>query len=157
MVDDDPSIAYQAKARCSPFAVLATHGPEDRLDLVPCCFAFDRSGLDLEVVTAVDHKPKRSAKLARLTNIARKSQVTLLVDHRDPTDWSQLWWVRVHGQARVLEEGAEWTTAIDALVEKYEQYRQVRPTGPAIRIRPDRWVGWIPEASGGEELDLEPT
>ncbi len=34
--------------------------------------------------------------------------------------------------------------AIDALAEKYEQYRQARPAGPVIAIAPERWRSWIP-------------
>lgn len=157
MADNGQVTAYENRIRSSPFAVLATHGRNSQLDLVPCCFALDGSRPGRELVTAVDHKPKRSVKLARLANIARTPNVTLLVDHRDPHDWSQLWWVRVHGLARVVDSGPDWSSAIDALVEKYEHYRAVRPTGPAIRISAERWLGWIPERPDGGELDLEPT
>lgn len=125
-----------------PFAVLATHGPEQRLDLVPCCFAVDDGGEHLELVSAIDHKPKRSQRLARLVNIERDPQVSLLVDHRDPADWLQLWWVRAQGEATIVEEGPAHDSAIDALARKYAQYREVRPTGPVIRIHPDRWAAW---------------
>lgn len=125
-----------------PFAVLATHGPRQRLDLVPCCFAVVDDGEHVELVSAIDHKPKRSQRLARLANIERDPQVSLLVDHRDPSDWSQLWWVRVQGQALIVDEGPSHAGAIDALAEKYAQYREVRPTGPVVRIRPDRWAAW---------------
>jgi PPOX class probable F420-dependent enzyme len=124
------------------FAVLGTHGPDRRLDLVPCCFALDTSTGRAEVVTAVDHKPKRHQRLARLANIERDPTVTVLVDHRDPDDWSQLWWVRVHGQARVVVAGPEHEAAVAALRHKYPQYRSEPPKGPVIRVTPDRWSGW---------------
>ncbi len=122
-----------------PFAVLATHGPDGRIDAVPCCFAVEAG----EVVTAVDHKPKTTTALARLRNIARDPTVTLLVDGRDAHDWSALWWVRLHGRARVEELGtAGHAAAVAALVVKYAQYGDRPPVGPAIRVTPVRWSSW---------------
>jgi PPOX class probable F420-dependent enzyme len=126
----------------APFAVLGTHGPQGRLDLVPCCFAIDTSGGQPEVVSAVDHKPKRHQRLARLTDIERDPNVTVLVDHRDAVDWSQLWWVRVQGRARVVVAGPDHEAAVAALRRKYPQYRDRPPSGPVIRISADRWTGW---------------
>ena len=131
---------YRPLLDASPFAVLATHGPGRRLDLVPCCFAIDGE----EIVSAVDHKPKRTARLARLENIERDPTVGFLVDHRDAEDWSKLWWVKAEGVAVVVDDGPEHVRAVDALVAKYAQYRERRPTGPAIRIRVVRWTGWTP-------------
>jgi len=136
---------YLPRLDATPFAVLATHGPGDRLDLVPCCFAVDGPGTEsAELVTAVDHKPKRTTRLARLVNIERNPAVTLLVDHRDADDWNQLWWVRAHGRARVVDHGPLHSSAVEALAKKYPQYRQRPPAGPAVRITVDRWTGWIP-------------
>ena len=128
-----------------PFAVLATHGPDDRLDLVPCCFAVVDHEQGPEVVSAVDHKPKRHQKLARLANIARNANVAVIVDHRDLDDWSALWWVRVQGRATVIDAGPARGHAIRALAEKYPQYQAVPPQGPVIRIRDLHWSGWVPE------------
>ena len=48
----------------------------------------------------------------------------MLLDHYDD-DWSQLWWVRVRGRAVVHDAGDPAATpALDALVAKYEQYRE---------------------------------
>ena len=124
------------------FAVLATHGPDGRLDLVPCCFAVTTDGGDLAVVTAVDHKPKRTDRLARLANVRRDPNVSFLVDHRDPLDWSQLWWIRAQGRAVVIDEGIEHRAAIEALKAKYPQYRERPPVGPVIRASSLRWSGW---------------
>ncbi len=136
---DDPR---QARFLAEPFAVLATHGPEGRLDLVPCCFALDPA--DGALVTAVDHKPKRHQRLARLANVEADPNVSLLVDHRDPDDWSALWWIRVHGTGRVVNGGLEHEQAVKALAAKYGQYRERPPDGPVIRITPLRWSGWSP-------------
>jgi PPOX class probable F420-dependent enzyme len=129
-------------------ARLATVDAEGRPHLVPLVFAA-RGG---EIVTAVDHKPKRSRRLRRLRNIAAHPAVCLLVDAYDE-DWEQLWWVRVDGDARVLPPGTqnEYTAAIDLLREKYAQYRQRPPDGPVIAVTVHRWHGWRATPESGPE------
>lgn len=119
-------------------ARLATVRPEGHVDVVPIVFAFS----DGRIVSAVDHKPKRTQHLQRLDNVAAHPEVTLLVDHYDDTDWSALWWVRVRGLATVLTLGARYDAAIDALVERYPQYARERPGGAVLSIDPVEWVGW---------------
>jgi PPOX class probable F420-dependent enzyme len=131
----------EARARfaASPVARLATVGAEGLPHLVPVCFAVvgDR------IVTAVDHKPKRTTELRRLRNIAANPSVCVLADAYDADDWSALWWARADGTARVLEAGsAAEDAAIAALVERYPQYRARRPAGPAIEISVVHWTGW---------------
>lgn len=123
-------------------ARLATVRDDGRVDLVPITFALDGEWL----YTAVDHKPKSTTALRRLDNIRQFPEVTVLVDHYDDTDWSRLWWVRLRGMARIRTEGHELDRAIDALVERYPQYRQRRPEGPAVLIDITDWTGWA--ASG---------
>ena len=97
----------------------------------------------LRVVTAVDHKPKTTTALQRLANIRAHPSVTVLVDHYDDADWSALWWVRVRGQATVVEPGTpEHGEAIAALVAKYDQYRTMPPGGPAIIVAVDEIREW---------------
>ncbi|MGW2969004.1 TIGR03668 family PPOX class F420-dependent oxidoreductase [Streptomyces mirabilis] len=129
-------------------ARLATVDPEGRPHLVPLVFAA-RGG---EIVTAVDHKPKRSPRLRRLRNIAAHPAVCLLVDAYDE-DWERLWWVRADGDARVLPPGTqdEYTAAIDLLREKYAQYRQRPPDGPVIAVTVHRWHGWRATPEPGTE------
>ena len=125
-------------------ARLATISADGRPHLVPLCFA-----LDGEVIySAVDEKPKRTKQLQRLENIRRRPKVCVLVDHYEE-DWSRLWWVRVDGQARVLDEGPQRDRALALLLEKYEQYRIQPPTGPVIAVAIERWRTWstTPEAS----------
>jgi len=94
-----------------------------------------------DVITiAVDHKPKRHANLKRLRNIEENPAVALLADHYEG-DWGQLWWVRADGHARVLGNQCA-RDLVDRLVDKYEQYREVRPSGPVIEIQVNRWSGW---------------
>lgn len=118
-------------------ARLATVRPSGSPHVVPVTFAVE-GGL---VYTAVDHKPKSTRSLLRLENVARHPQVALLADHYSD-DWEELWWVRVDGRASVVTDADEARHPIDALVERYEQYREHRPAGPAIVIRVDHWTGW---------------
>jgi PPOX class probable F420-dependent enzyme len=118
-------------------ARLATVRPDGRPHIVPITFAL----LDDVLVTAVDHKPKSTTALQRLRNIAANPAASVLVDeYRD--DWSALWWVRADGAARVADAGRDHDRAITTLVEKYPQYREHPPEGPAIIIAVDRWVSW---------------
>ena len=118
-------------------AVLATSGSDNQPHLVPVTFAL----LDHDVlVHAVDHKPKATRALARVEDIRRDPRASLLVDHYDE-DWSQLWWVRADGAARVLD-ATEATEAIDALVGKYPQYAERRPDGPVVVLDVQRISGW---------------
>ena len=120
-------------------ARLATVDAGGRPHVVPICFALEAD----TVYFAVDAKPKRTTDLKRLQNIAANPAVSLLVDHYDD-DWTSLWWVRADGNARVLTAGEETDRAIDLLVERYPQYRRVRPAGPAVAISIRRMSGWSP-------------
>jgi hypothetical protein len=64
-----------------------------------------------------------------------------VVDHYDE-EWTKLWWVRVDGLAEVLTDGADRAVAIDALREKYRQYRERVPDGPVVRLVAQRFAGW---------------
>ncbi|MEV8033490.1 TIGR03668 family PPOX class F420-dependent oxidoreductase [Streptomyces sp. NPDC086182] len=127
-------------------ATLATVDTEGRPHLVPLVFA--RCGDAL--VSAVDHKPKRSPRLRRLRNIAARPAVCLLADAYDE-DWGRLWWVRADGDARVVPPPGDrepgeipymYAAAIDALRDKYPQYRNRPPEGPVTVITVHHWRGW---------------
>lgn len=119
-------------------ARLATCGSDGQPHLVPITFALDGD----VILTAVDHKPKRTTKLRRLANIAVNPPVSVLADHYED-DWTRLWWVRADGTAHVLEpDAAEHVDAVARLGERYEQYRERPPEGPAIAITVKRWSGW---------------
>lgn len=119
-------------------ARLATSGHDQRPHLVPVTPAFLPAD---QVVIAIDHKPKSTTRLRRLDNIRQNHRVALLWDHYDE-DWDQLWWVRADGTARIEESGAAWSAALDALGDRYPQYRTRRPDGPVIMIEVTRWSGW---------------
>lgn len=94
------------------------------------------------VVTAVDHKPKRTTRLQRLDNVREEPRVTFLVDHYDDGDWSALWWVRARGEGRVVAGGRAFDRAVEALVARYPQYEDSEPPGPAIVVSVTSWRGW---------------
>lgn len=118
-------------------ARLGTLGDDGRAHLVPIVFAL----ADDTIYSAVDDKPKRTRRLRRLANIRRDPRVTVLVDHYDD-DWSLLWWVRVEGEARILERPAEVDVAAALLAAKYPQYHEEPILGPVIEIACRRWSGW---------------
>ena len=119
-------------------ATLATIRTDGRVDLVPITFAFD----DHVVVTAIDHKKKSTTELKRLDNIRQFPEVTLLLDHYHDHDWKQLWGGRVRGRAKVHQSGNEYELALDLLSQRYSQYAEKRPKGPAIIIERTEVTGW---------------
>jgi PPOX class probable F420-dependent enzyme len=126
---DEAAAALRRRAEAWPVARLATVSADGVPHLVPCCFAVAGD----VAYSVVDHKPKRSPALRRLDNIRANPAVCLLVDHYDH-DWSQLWWVRFDGGARLLTDGPEHATALARLCSKYEQYRTTPPSGTVVAL-----------------------
>ena len=116
---------------------LATTRPDGRPHVVPCCFVLTGE----TVYSAVDGKPKTTLALQRLRNLAEHPAASLVVDHYDE-DWTQLWWIRLDGTARVLESGAERDVAIGALTAKYAQYVEAPPPGAVIALDVETWRAW---------------
>jgi PPOX class probable F420-dependent enzyme len=121
----------------SKVAHLATVSAEGQPHIVPIVFALDGDTLYF----AVDAKPKKTTRLARLKNIAANPKVSVLVDHYED-DWTRLWWVRVDGTAQVVIDDAQAQRAIDLLAKRYEQHATDRPGGPVVAIHIDRLTGW---------------
>lgn len=129
-------------------ATLATADEAGRPHLVPVVFALDGGEAERPrdvAVFAVDHKPKRSQRLKRLSNIRANPAVALLADSYDE-DWERLWWVRADGTARVLPAPGSCTAAAryaGLLARKYpRQYGSAPPHGPVVEIAVTRWSGW---------------
>jgi PPOX class probable F420-dependent enzyme len=120
---------------------LATVRPDGNPHLVPICFTLLEGDHGDVIVSGTDEKPKTTYALRRLRNIAERPAVTLLVEHYEE-EWTRVWWVRVDGRGRVIEDGPERERAIAALREKYEQYEHIGLPGAVLAIDVDRWVGW---------------
>jgi PPOX class probable F420-dependent enzyme len=128
---------HDARLATARVARLATIDPDGRPHLVPIVFAIEGDTL----YSAVDRKPKRSRVLRRIENARARPDVTILVDRYDE-DWSLLWWIRVRGRARVLDEGAERERAIALLGAKYPQYVAAPPDGPVLAVDVTETRAW---------------
>ena len=120
---------HDARLTAAHVARLATTDPDGRPHLVPIVFAIEGDTL----YSAVDRKPKRSQTLRRIENARARPDVTILVDHYEE-DWGRLWWIRLRGRARVLDEGEERAHALALLSSKYEQYDAEPPDGPVLAV-----------------------
>jgi PPOX class probable F420-dependent enzyme len=134
-VDSDEAHRRFAAARV---ARLATVRPDGTPHLVPVTFAVDGD----TVFTAIDAKPKTTTRLQRLENLAFQPRCTLLVDHYDDDDWSQLWWARADGDAHVVEAPPRAHPGLALLAGRYPAYAGSPPHGPLIVVEVTRWRGW---------------
>jgi PPOX class probable F420-dependent enzyme len=135
-------------------AVLATLGPDGRARLVPITFAVapwtDVAGRTL-IYSALDEKPKSvddPRRLARVRDILERPRVTVLVD-RWSEDWSALAWLRLDGEATLLEPSSNWAEggrhadAVRLLRHRYPQYAtHGLEQRPMLRIVCHRSVSW---------------
>jgi PPOX class probable F420-dependent enzyme len=121
----------------SSVARLSTVRPDGGPHVVPIVFAV----VDDTVFSAVDAKPKRSTDLQRLANVRADPRCALLVDHYED-DWRRLWWVRADGTADVVVAPPAGHPGIQALVQRFPQYRDEPPSGPLLVVTVQRWTGW---------------
>lgn len=142
--------ADEARARfaAARSARLATVRDDGSPHLVPVVFAV----IGEQIVHVVDAKPKQTDdpwRLQRIRNILWEPRVAFLADAYDD-DWSTLWWVRAEATATVVDpvtDAVRHGAAVDALAERYEPYRQTRPTGPVISAIVIKWTGWAASAT----------
>jgi PPOX class probable F420-dependent enzyme len=125
----------QERFAAARVARLATVSGVGAPHLVPISFAL----VGATIISAVDAKPKSTAALRRLDNIAVNPFVSVLVDEYSE-DWTQLWWARADGWARV--QPADDVPNFEELVARYPQYADAPPSGPVIVISVDHWSGW---------------
>jgi len=133
------SPAVRAFVEAQRVARLATVDPAGTPHIVPICFVL----LGGRCYSVVDEKPKRSARLQRLRNIEEHGAATLLCDVYSD-DWERLAWTMLRCHAEVLDEGADgYADALEALREKYGQYREMALDGrPLIALTPLRVSSW---------------
>lgn len=98
---------------------------------------------DRSVLMPVDTvKPKRTTRLQRLANLEADDRCVLLVDHYND-DWAQLWWVRVHGRARVR---SSWPEGRQLLADRFPCYEDPSTVVAIVEVIPVQISGW---AAGG--------
>ena len=131
--------ADEARARLAAHdhGVLSTVHRDRGVDAVPVVYAIG----DDDVGVPVDRvKPKASSRLQRERNLEADPRATLLVEHWDPDDWSQLWWVRA--ELRFQDDAADREAALAArLAERYPQYRD-QPFDRVLVLRIVGVTGW---------------
>ncbi len=118
-------------------ATLGTVEETGQPHLVPIVFAY-REG---RLYTAVDQKPKSTRRLKRLRNIEANPNVSVLLD-RYEDDWTRLWWIRIDGEARVIDSGPAFREGIALLTSKYQPYGGQPPPGPVIEVRVETIRAW---------------
>jgi hypothetical protein len=98
--------------------VLATFHASRGIDAVPVCFV----AAGTRVAVPIDRvKEKSTTDLQRERNLDHDPRATLLCEHWDPDDWSQLWWVRAT-LGRVVAQPNEVSVLEEGLRSKYVQY-----------------------------------
>jgi PPOX class probable F420-dependent enzyme len=104
----------------SDHGILCTIHAERGVDAVPVVYVVDGDGY---VGVPVDQvKPKASSRLQRERNLEADPRATLLVEHWDRDDWSQLWWVRAE-MRWTPDPPADRATSLAALLaDRYAQY-----------------------------------
>jgi hypothetical protein len=148
--------------------VLGTVHPTRAVDVVPVVYAISTQSLrdsrsqqdtsfgideqaadedaDTFVGVPIDLvKPKAHTRLQRIVNLEADPRATLLIDHWDQDDWTQLWWVRTElrwisdpseaGLSDILED------LRITLVSRYPQYRN-SPFADILVFRIAAVSGW---------------
>lgn len=119
----------------SRHGVLSTLHPARGVDAVPVVFVLDGRQVVLPIDTV---KAKSGPRLQRLRNLEADPRAVLLVDHY-AEDWSQLWWVRVHGLAREVDPTAEHRSLLDAA---FPAYRTAEAVTAVILLEVEAITGW---------------
>lgn len=135
--------------------VLCTVHPERGVDAVPVVYAIEGDHLGVPIDRV---KPKASTRLQRQRNVEADPRATLLIEHWDRDDWSQLWWVRAElrwctppgAGGREDDETGVGSVSLadplgarlaDLLVERYAQYAD-RPFAGLLVFEIDTVTGW---------------
>lgn len=127
--------ACWARIGGSGHGTLGTVHPVRGVDAVPVVFAVV-GGAIVVPVDAV--KPKSGGRLQRLANVEADPRVVLLVDRYDD-DWAQLWWVRIHAEAVVVDPSGAHQAALAAAFPPYAVADTI--TG-ALVLAPTALTGW---------------
>ena len=130
----------EARARLADHdhGVLCTVHPERGIDAVPVVYAVD----DGYVGVPVDRvKPKSSMRLQRERNLEADPRATLLIEHWDRHDWSELWWVRAELRWQGDGGSPRAPALATRLAHRYAQYRD-QPFSSVLVLRIAGVTGW---------------
>ena len=128
------SVSLDMFLRSARSGHLATSDNKGRPHVIPFCYVFDGES----IYSVLDGKPKTTPlrQLRRVRNILENPHVSVVIDHYEE-DWSRLHFVLISGEARLLETGDEWLSAIVLLRDKYPQYQHMDlDESPVIKINP---------------------
>jgi hypothetical protein len=138
----DPAEAA-ARLTAHHHGVLCTLHRERGIDAVPCVYGADGSGWIGVPVDTV--KPKAAGRLQRERNLESDPRATLLVEHWDREDWSQLWWVRAELRWEPTPPDGCVAGLAERLAAAVPQYRD-QPFARVVVLRVVAVTGWA--ASG---------
>ena len=123
----------------SGHGVLGTVHGRRGVDAVPVVYVVD----DGRIVVPIDAvKPKRGPRLQRLRNLDADPRAVLLADHY-ADDWSQLWWVRVHGRAT---EAPPTGAQLERLAAAFPAYATSGAVPSVLVLVADEMAGWAAAA-----------
>ena len=128
----------RARLAAHDHGILCTVHAERGVDAVPVAYALD----DGHVGVPIDQvKPKASSRLQRERNLELDPRATLLVEHWDRGDWSQLWWVRAELRWQGDTDAGRATALAALLAGRYPQYRN-QPFTRVLVLRIVGVTGW---------------
>ena len=141
-----------------PVARLATTKPGGHPHQVPVVFAYHAG----QLWSPVDIKPKGKRELVRVQNALANPVASLLLDQYSD-DWSQLWWLCIDVEVRVIRlrdnhqdtVHRDLTGAVEALRLKYPQYHGtavLRDPPTLLAMRPLRFSSWAVAPVHGDFL-----
>jgi PPOX class probable F420-dependent enzyme len=130
----DTSVCWD-RLRGAVHGVLGTVHADRGVDAVPVVFVVERDHFVIPIDTV---KEKRGGRLQRLRNLDADTRAVLLVDHY-ADDWSQLWWVRVHGRAH---EHPPTPAQLEQLAGAFPVYAAPGSVASVIVLAPDEISGW---------------
>lgn len=128
--------------------VLCTLHPRRGPDPQPVVYAVAHVGDQVHLGIPIDRvKPKAAGRLQREVNLAADPRASLLIEHWDPDDWSQLWWVRAHLEHVPAPSPALLEELGAGLAGAFVQYAD-RPFDRIIVCRVTELTGWAASSPG---------
>lgn len=118
--------------------VLSTVHPVRGVDAVPVVYSVAEGFVGVPIDRV---KPKTSLRLQRQTNLQADPRATLLIEHWDRNDWSQLWWVRAELRYDASAPDDISTTLTAQLSTTFKQYHD-QPFADILTLRIVAASGW---------------